>query len=130
MTMSQRAGPAPTAAACAGPGRARGSLRTPMAPPAARGIGASGGGMFELGPGRGQIQYLASLFHPDAPNDTSPEGFHDPEPPPPPPPPPTHPPPPTPPPPPPPQPPHHPTHHHPTPTQNNHTTNPTKHTHP
>jgi L-alanine-DL-glutamate epimerase-like enolase superfamily enzyme len=43
---------------------------------AARGIGAYGGGQFELGPGRGQIQYLASLFHPDTPNDTSPSGFH------------------------------------------------------
>ncbi len=44
------------------------------------GIGGYGGGMFELGPGRGQIQYLASLFHPDGPNDTSPPGFHEPEP--------------------------------------------------
>ena len=43
---------------------------------AERGIGAYGGGQFELGVGRGQIQYLASLFHPDAPNDTSPAGFH------------------------------------------------------
>jgi L-alanine-DL-glutamate epimerase-like enolase superfamily enzyme len=43
---------------------------------AQRGIGAYGGGQFELGPGRGQIQYLASLFHPDTPNDTSPAGFH------------------------------------------------------
>jgi L-alanine-DL-glutamate epimerase-like enolase superfamily enzyme len=43
---------------------------------AERGIGAYGGGQFELGPGRGQIQYLASLFHPDTPNDTSPAGFH------------------------------------------------------
>ncbi len=43
---------------------------------ARRRIGAYGGGQFELGPGRGQIQYLASLFHPDAPNDTSPSGFH------------------------------------------------------
>ncbi len=41
-----------------------------------RGIGAYGGGQFELGVGRGQIQYLASIFHPDAPNDTSPAGFH------------------------------------------------------
>jgi L-alanine-DL-glutamate epimerase-like enolase superfamily enzyme len=41
----------------------------------AKGIGAYGGGMYELGPGRGQIQYLASLFHADAPNDTSPQGF-------------------------------------------------------
>jgi len=35
-----------------------------------------GGGFFELGPGRGQIQYLASLFHPDGPNDVSPRGYH------------------------------------------------------
>ena len=31
----------------------------------ARGIGMYGGGQFELGVGRGQIQYLASVFHPD-----------------------------------------------------------------
>jgi L-alanine-DL-glutamate epimerase-like enolase superfamily enzyme len=43
---------------------------------AQHGIGAYGGGQFELGPGRGQIQYLASLFHPDTPNDTSPPGFN------------------------------------------------------
>jgi L-alanine-DL-glutamate epimerase-like enolase superfamily enzyme len=43
---------------------------------AQRGIGAYGGGQFELGVGRGQIQYLASIFHPDTPNDTSPAGFH------------------------------------------------------
>ena len=42
-----------------------------------RGIGAYGGGQFELGPGRGQAQYLASLFHPDTPNDLAPVGFHD-----------------------------------------------------
>ncbi|MGH2978887.1 MAG: hypothetical protein ACRDLQ_04535 [Solirubrobacterales bacterium] len=41
-----------------------------------RGIGAYGGGQFELGPGRGQIQYLASLFHPDTPNDVAPGGFN------------------------------------------------------
>jgi hypothetical protein len=41
-----------------------------------RGIGMYGGGQFELGPGRGQIQYLASLYHPDTPNDVSPAGFH------------------------------------------------------
>lgn len=46
------------------------------------GIGAYGGGQFELGPGRGQIQYLASLFHPDTPNDIAPGGYNDPEPPP------------------------------------------------
>jgi hypothetical protein len=45
-----------------------------------RGIGLYGGGMFELGPGRGQIQYLASLFHPDAPNDVAPGPYNDPEP--------------------------------------------------
>jgi hypothetical protein len=43
---------------------------------AERGIGAYGGGQFELGPGRGQIQYLASLFHPDTPNDVAPTGFN------------------------------------------------------
>jgi hypothetical protein len=41
-----------------------------------------GGGQFELGPGRGQIQYLASLFHPDAPNDVAPGGFNNEKPPP------------------------------------------------
>ena len=34
------------------------------------------GGQFELGPGRGQAQYLASLFHPDAPNDVAPGDFN------------------------------------------------------
>jgi hypothetical protein len=43
---------------------------------AEHGIGAYGGGMFELGPGRGQLQYLASLFHPDGPNDIAPEGYN------------------------------------------------------
>jgi hypothetical protein len=43
---------------------------------AERGIGAYGGGQFELGPGRGQAQYLASLFHPDTPNDIAPVGFN------------------------------------------------------
>jgi hypothetical protein len=40
------------------------------------GIGAYGGGQTELAEGRGQIQYLASLFHPDTPNDTAPGGFN------------------------------------------------------
>ena len=44
------------------------------------GIGLYGGGMFELGPGRGQIQYLASLFHADAPNDVAPRAYNEPEP--------------------------------------------------
>ena len=44
------------------------------------GIGLYGGGMFELGPGRGQIQYLASLFHADAPNDVAPRAYNEPDP--------------------------------------------------
>jgi hypothetical protein len=43
---------------------------------AAHDIGGYGGGMFEQGPGRGQLQYLASLFHPDAPNDIAPAGYN------------------------------------------------------
>jgi hypothetical protein len=46
---------------------------------AERGITLYGGGQFELGPGRGQIQYLASLYHPDAPNDVAPAGYNRPE---------------------------------------------------
>ena len=42
----------------------------------AKGIRAYGGGQFELGPGRGQNQYLASLFHPDAPNDVAPTAYN------------------------------------------------------
>jgi L-alanine-DL-glutamate epimerase-like enolase superfamily enzyme len=45
-----------------------------------RGIGLYGGGMFELGAGRGQIQHLASLFHPDAPNDVAPGAYNEREP--------------------------------------------------
>jgi hypothetical protein len=41
-----------------------------------RGIGAYGGGMFEQGPGRGQLQYLASLFHPEGPNDLAPVEYN------------------------------------------------------
>jgi hypothetical protein len=48
---------------------------------AAHGIGNYGGGQFELGVGRGQIQYLASLFHADAPNDVAPSAYNLPEPP-------------------------------------------------
>ena len=44
---------------------------------AGRGIAVYGGGQFELGPGRGQIQHLASLFHPDAPNDVAPKEYND-----------------------------------------------------
>jgi L-alanine-DL-glutamate epimerase-like enolase superfamily enzyme len=49
---------------------------------AERGIGNYGGGQFELGVGRAQNQYLASLFHPDTPNDVAPTGFNLPTPPP------------------------------------------------
>ena len=44
---------------------------------AERGIGAYGGGQFELGPGRGQAQYLASLFHAETPNDLAPVAFNE-----------------------------------------------------
>lgn len=40
------------------------------------GIAMYGGGQFELGPGRGQIQYLASLFHADSPNDVAPAPYN------------------------------------------------------
>jgi hypothetical protein len=46
----------------------------------ANNIALYGGGMFELGPGRGQVQYLASLFHPDGPNDVAPREYNAPEP--------------------------------------------------
>lgn len=44
---------------------------------AEKGIGAYGGGQFELGGGRRQAQYLASLFHPDAANDLAPAPYND-----------------------------------------------------
>ena len=40
-----------------------------------RGIEMYGGGQIELGVGRGQIQLLASLFHPDGVNDIAPVGL-------------------------------------------------------
>jgi L-alanine-DL-glutamate epimerase-like enolase superfamily enzyme len=43
---------------------------------AEQGIALYGGGQWELGPGRGQIQLLASLFCADAPNDTAPRGYN------------------------------------------------------
>ncbi len=46
------------------------------------GIGAYGGGQTELGAGRGQAQYLASLFHPDTPNDLAPSAYNRTQPPP------------------------------------------------
>ncbi len=47
---------------------------------AQRDIRLYGGGQFELGPGRSQAQYLASLFHPAAPNDLAPGIYNAPEP--------------------------------------------------
>ena len=41
-----------------------------------RGLAMYGGAMGELGVARGQIQLLASLFHPDGPNDTAPSGYN------------------------------------------------------
>jgi L-alanine-DL-glutamate epimerase-like enolase superfamily enzyme len=41
------------------------------------GVRMYGGGMGELGPARGQIELLASLFHPDAPNDVAPSDYND-----------------------------------------------------
>jgi hypothetical protein len=43
---------------------------------AEHGIALYGGGQFELGPGRSQIQLLASIFHADAPNDVAPAGYN------------------------------------------------------
>jgi hypothetical protein len=43
---------------------------------AANQIGAYGGGQFELGVGRGHIQLLAALFHPETPNDVAPGEFN------------------------------------------------------
>jgi L-alanine-DL-glutamate epimerase-like enolase superfamily enzyme len=40
-----------------------------------------GGGMGELGVGRGQIELLAALFHPDAPNDVAPSAYNEDDPP-------------------------------------------------
>ena len=42
----------------------------------ARDIALYGGGQFDLGVGRGQIQTLASLFYPDAPNDVAPGAYN------------------------------------------------------
>jgi hypothetical protein len=42
-----------------------------------RGITMYGGGQFELGPGRTQIQKLASVFYADSPNDVAPSEYND-----------------------------------------------------
>ena len=47
---------------------------------AAEGRPMYGGGMGELGVGRGQIELLAAMFHPDAPNDVAPSAYHPDEP--------------------------------------------------
>ncbi len=43
------------------------------------GIQMYGGGQFEVGVGREQAQYLASMFHPDGPNDIAPLAYNRPE---------------------------------------------------
>ena len=43
----------------------------------ARGVRMYGGGQFELGPGRGQIQVLASLLYADGPNDVAPGVYNE-----------------------------------------------------
>jgi L-alanine-DL-glutamate epimerase-like enolase superfamily enzyme len=45
-----------------------------------RGTRAYGGGQYELSVGRGHIQYLASIFHPDTPNDVAPAPYNAPQP--------------------------------------------------
>ena len=42
-----------------------------------RGIGMYGGGQGENSVGRGHIQLLAGLFHPDTPNDVAPRPYND-----------------------------------------------------
>lgn len=39
-------------------------------------IGMYSGGQTEIGPGRGQVQYLAAMFHNDAPNDIAPSVYN------------------------------------------------------
>jgi hypothetical protein len=45
-----------------------------------RGIRLYGGGQYELGPGRPQIQRLASIFYPEGPNDVAPSVYNEGEP--------------------------------------------------
>ncbi len=44
-----------------------------------RGVRLYGGGQFELGPGRAQIQELAALWYPDGPNDVAPGAYNAPQ---------------------------------------------------
>ena len=46
---------------------------------AQRGIATYGGGQTELSVGRGHIQLLAAIFHPDTPNDVAPGGYNAPQ---------------------------------------------------
>jgi L-alanine-DL-glutamate epimerase-like enolase superfamily enzyme len=43
---------------------------------ATEGVAMYGGGMGEVGIGRGQVELLAALFHPDTPNDVAPSAFN------------------------------------------------------
>ena len=56
---------------------ARCSAPTSTARRAASGCTAAGSS--SSGPGRGHIQYLASVFHPDTPNDVAPGGYNEPD---------------------------------------------------
>ena len=60
-------------------GTVRGLLETIEACEA-RGIRMYGGGQYELGPGRRQVQRLASVFYPDGPNDVAPSVYNEGEP--------------------------------------------------
>ena len=57
-------------------GTVRGLLAT-IAACEERGIRMYGGGQYELGPGRAQIQRLASVFYPDGPNDVAPSVYNE-----------------------------------------------------
>jgi L-alanine-DL-glutamate epimerase-like enolase superfamily enzyme len=45
----------------------------------AEGLRMYGGGMGEIGVGRGQVELLAAMFHPDAPNDVAPTAYNMPD---------------------------------------------------
>jgi L-alanine-DL-glutamate epimerase-like enolase superfamily enzyme len=59
-----------------------GSVRTLLdiyAHSEAEGLQLYGGGMGEIGVGRGQVELLAALFHPDGPNDVAPSAYNMPD---------------------------------------------------
>ncbi|HEU5243469.1 MAG TPA: hypothetical protein VFU33_03635, partial [Gaiellaceae bacterium] len=60
-------------------GTVRGLLET-LAACEERGTRLYGGGQYELGPGRLQIQRLASVFYPEGPNDVAPSAYNEGEP--------------------------------------------------